>query len=144
MARAGNLPAKKAPPWLDSYDLDTYAGVDAFTKELLKATWTGVLGTRQGVLGTRQAADCLATLRLLLERRLWLPTSGEAFNPEVGKYGRPSPERGAIEEAQRSIEHHTEEERAQLERLLTMAQERASAKDPDKADESEKDDSDQV
>jgi hypothetical protein len=86
-APAGNESAKKSPPWLESYDLDTFAGVDAFTKELLRLTWIGDLGTRQ-------SGDCLAILRLLLERRLWLPSGSEKWNPEIGRYNTPTPEKG--------------------------------------------------
>lgn len=92
MARPNNDSAKKSPPWLESYDLDTFRGVDDFTKELLRLTWTGDLGTRQ-------SGNCLAILRLLLERRLWLPTGGDRLNPEIGRYGRPSPEKGEEQES---------------------------------------------
>jgi hypothetical protein len=87
MARPENESARKSPPWLESYDLDTFKGVDNFTKELLKLSWTGDLGTRQ-------SSNCLGVLRLLLERRLWLPTSSDRLNPEIGRYGQPSPEKG--------------------------------------------------
>lgn len=87
MARPENDSARKSPPWLDKYDLDTFKGVDAFMKELLQQTWTGKLGTRQ-------SANCLAILRLLLERRLWLPSGSDHYNPETGLYNAPNPEKG--------------------------------------------------
>jgi hypothetical protein len=87
MARPENDSAKRSPPWLAEYDLDTFKGVDNFAKELLRLTWVGDLGTRQ-------SGNCLAILRLLLERRLWLPMSSDRLNPELGKYGRASPEKG--------------------------------------------------
>jgi hypothetical protein len=87
MARLENDSARKSSPWLDKYDLDTFKSVDAFMKELLKQTWTGKLGTRQ-------SADCLAILRLLLERRLWLPSGSGHYNPETGRYNTPNPEKG--------------------------------------------------
>ena len=59
-ARPGNENAKKKLAWLDSYDLSTSAGLDAFLQELVKKTWTGELGTR--------AAGALnGSLRILLE-----------------------------------------------------------------------------
>ena len=62
VARPGNDSARKTLPWLDCYGSDTYAGVDAFAIELLKATWTGALGRQQ-------SADCLVILGLVMERR---------------------------------------------------------------------------
>ena len=59
-ARPGNENAKKKLAWLDSYDLASSAGLDAFLQELVKKTWTGELGTR--------AAGALnGSLRILLE-----------------------------------------------------------------------------
>jgi hypothetical protein len=86
-APEGNESAKKRLPWLDNYDLDTFAGVDAFTKELLKKTFTGELGTRQ-------SADCLAILHLLLERRFWLPSGCDKWSPETHKFNDPWPGQG--------------------------------------------------
>lgn len=55
-----NLNAMKSLPWLDSYDLSTPEGIDSFLQELIKATWTGQLGSRSG--------GCLnGSLRILLE-----------------------------------------------------------------------------
>jgi hypothetical protein len=67
--------------------LDTFSGVDDFMKELLRLTWVGDLGTRQ-------SANCLGILRLLLERRLWLPSGSDHYNPETGRYNDPTPEKG--------------------------------------------------
>ena len=56
----GNLNGAKSLPWLESYDLSTPAGIDEFLQQVIKATWTGKLGTR--------AAGALnGSLRLLLE-----------------------------------------------------------------------------
>jgi hypothetical protein len=84
-APLGNDSAKKRLPWLSEYDLDTFQGVDAFTKELLKATWSGRLGSRQ-------SNDCLGILRLLLERRFWLPSGADKWNPETHRFNTPTPE----------------------------------------------------
>jgi predicted TIM-barrel enzyme len=47
-------------PWLESYDLSTPSGIELFLKELVKAGWTGTLGSRSiGALN--------GSLRLLLE-----------------------------------------------------------------------------
>jgi hypothetical protein len=56
----GNRNAVKALEWLDSYDLSTPAGLDAFMQEVVKQVWTGELGTRA-------ASSINGTLRLLLE-----------------------------------------------------------------------------
>lgn len=65
-ARYGNQNAKKALAWLDSYDLSSPEGVDAFLQQVIKCTWTGELGTR--------AAGALnGSLRILLEH-LTLPS----------------------------------------------------------------------
>lgn len=45
-APAGNLNGQKALEWLDSYDLLTPAGIEAFMKDAAKALWTGKLGSR--------------------------------------------------------------------------------------------------
>jgi len=64
-APAGNENAKKTLTWLDSYDLSSPEGVDAFLQEVIRRTWTGELGTR--------AAGALnGSLRILLEH-LTLP-----------------------------------------------------------------------
>lgn len=84
MARPENESAKKSPPWLECYNLDSFSGVDDFMKELLKLTWTGDLGTRQ-------SADCLGILRLLLERRYWLPSGNDKYNPETHRLNDPWP-----------------------------------------------------
>ncbi len=65
-APAGNENARKTLEWLDSYDLSSPEGVDAFLQEVIKRTWTGELGTR--------AAGALnGSLRILLEH-LTLPS----------------------------------------------------------------------
>ena len=56
----GNENAKKTLEWLDSYDLSTPAGLDAFMQEVVRQVWTGELGTRA-------ASSINGTLRLLLE-----------------------------------------------------------------------------
>lgn len=56
----GNENAKKTLTWLDSYDLSTPAGLDAFMQEVVRQVWTGELGTRA-------ASSINGTLRLLLE-----------------------------------------------------------------------------
>jgi len=59
-ARAGNLNGARFLPWLESFDLSTSAGVEGFLRELIKAGWTGTLGSRSiGALN--------GSLRLLLE-----------------------------------------------------------------------------
>ena len=59
-APAGNLNGAKSLPWLDSYDLSTSAGIEGFMCELIKAGWTGTLGSRSiGAIN--------GSLRLLLE-----------------------------------------------------------------------------
>jgi hypothetical protein len=59
-APVGNENAKKSLPWLETYDLTTASGVDAFMQELVRQVWTGKLGTRAG-------STINGTLRLLLE-----------------------------------------------------------------------------
>ena len=56
----GNRNAVKALEWLDSYDLSTPAGLDAFMQEVVRQVW-------RGELGTRAASSINGTLRLLLE-----------------------------------------------------------------------------
>jgi hypothetical protein len=58
--QAGNMNAKKALEWLDSYDLSTPAGLDGFMQEVIRRVW-------RGELGTRAASSINGTLRLLLE-----------------------------------------------------------------------------
>lgn len=57
--------AKKALKWLDTYDLTSPEGVDAFLQEVIKATW-------EARLGTRAAGALNGSLRILLEH-LTLP-----------------------------------------------------------------------
>ena len=45
-ARPGNQNAKKTLAWVESYDLTSRSGVDAFLQEVVKKTWTGELGSR--------------------------------------------------------------------------------------------------
>jgi hypothetical protein len=56
----GNKNAQKSLEWLDSYDLSTPAGLDAFMQEVIRRVWTCELGTRA-------ASSINGTLRLLLE-----------------------------------------------------------------------------
>ena len=64
-APVGNGNAKKSLEWLDSYNLSSPEGVDQFLQQVIRATWTGELGTR--------AAGALnGSLRILLEH-LTLP-----------------------------------------------------------------------
>ncbi|MGA2460182.1 MAG: hypothetical protein ABSF82_02045 [Candidatus Bathyarchaeia archaeon] len=62
-ARPGNQNAKKTLAWVDSFDLSSQEGVRQFLAEVVKATWTGDLGSR--------AAGALnGSLRLLLEHEV--------------------------------------------------------------------------
>lgn len=62
-AREGNENAKKKLMWLEGYDLQSPAGIHRFLAEVIKATWTGELGSR--------AAGALnGTMRLLLENEI--------------------------------------------------------------------------
>jgi len=63
----GNQNALKALPWLEEYDLSTPDGVKKFLAEVVKATWTGQLGTRQ-------ASALNGSIRLMFEH---------GFLPEV-------------------------------------------------------------
>ena len=59
-APLGNQNACKLLLWQDNYDLSSTNGIRDFLSEVVKATWTGALGTR--------AAGALnGSLRLLLE-----------------------------------------------------------------------------
>ena len=58
-----NKNASKRLPWLQSYDLTTPEGVKAFLAEVVKATWTGKLGTRQ-------ASALNGSIRLMFEHGL--------------------------------------------------------------------------
>jgi hypothetical protein len=60
-----NKNAKKAPPWI-SYPLDLRENLDRFITDMIKATWTGRLGTRQ-------ASTINAATKLLLDFRGWIP-----------------------------------------------------------------------
>lgn len=62
-APRGNGNAKKRLPWLESYDLTSPEGVRGFLQEIVKATWTGELGSRQ-------AGAMNGTVRLLLEHEV--------------------------------------------------------------------------
>jgi hypothetical protein len=65
-ARPGNLNGARSLPWLESYDLGSSDGIASFMRELVKAGWTGTLGSRSiGALN--------GSLRLLLEH-LSLPS----------------------------------------------------------------------
>jgi hypothetical protein len=64
-ARPGNRNAKKAPAWI-SYNLDSRENLDRFITDMIEATWTGKLGTRQ-------ASTINAATKLLLEFRGWIP-----------------------------------------------------------------------
>jgi hypothetical protein len=44
--QAGNRNAAKSLPWLDSYDLSTPDGIEAFLREAIHQIWTGDLGSR--------------------------------------------------------------------------------------------------
>jgi hypothetical protein len=63
-APVANQNARKCLPWL-SYDLSTADGVERFLEQVIRATWTGELGTRQ-------AGALNGSVRLLLEH-LTLP-----------------------------------------------------------------------
>ena len=65
LARPGNKNAKKAPAWI-SYSLDSRENLDHFLTDMIEATWTGRLGTRQ-------ASTINAATKLLLEFRGWIP-----------------------------------------------------------------------
>jgi len=54
----------KSPPW-PGYELDSIANVDRFTRDVIKAIWTGRLGTRQ-------ASAINGSIRLLMELRGWI------------------------------------------------------------------------
>lgn len=58
-----NLNAAKSLPWLESYDLTSPEGVRGFLKEVIRATWTGGLGSRS-------AGAVNGSIRLLLEHEL--------------------------------------------------------------------------
>ena len=73
----GNENAKKTLTWLDSYDLSTPAGLDAFMQEVVKQVW-------RGELGTRAASSINGTLRLLLEH-MTLPSLEKRFEQLEGK-----------------------------------------------------------
>jgi hypothetical protein len=62
-APKGNRNASKRLKWLESYDLSSPEGVRAFLAEVARATWTGVLGSRQ-------ASALNGTVRLLLDNEL--------------------------------------------------------------------------
>jgi len=59
-APKGNLNGQKTLAWLESFDLSTPVGIEAFMVEAAKALWTGRLGSR-----TAGALNGL--LRILLE-----------------------------------------------------------------------------
>lgn len=125
MARPKNQSARKALPWI-GYDLDSSENCDRFIQDLLKATWTGKLGTRQ-------ASTCLAAVRLLLEGRGWIgemESEPEAIDDTTIQ----------ANEIKQFTEHLTEDEQAEMarmikryEELLTIGQERATTEDPNKA-----------
>ena len=59
-APRGNLNGQKTLAWLESFDLSSSAGIESFMRELIKAGWTGTLGSRSiGALN--------GSIRLLLE-----------------------------------------------------------------------------
>jgi hypothetical protein len=55
-----NLNGQRKLAWLSSYDLSTSEGIAEFLRELIKASWTGKIGSR--VSGSLNGS-----LRLLLE-----------------------------------------------------------------------------
>ncbi|MCX6658956.1 MAG: hypothetical protein NTX81_01050, partial [Candidatus Bathyarchaeota archaeon] len=73
LARPGNKNAKKAPAWI-SYSLDTKENLDRFLTDMIKATWTGKLGTRQ-------ASTINAAVKVLLEFRGWIHKEPENQTP---------------------------------------------------------------
>jgi hypothetical protein len=42
----GNMNASKSLPWLDSYNLESVEGIQAFMVEAIRHIWTGQLGSR--------------------------------------------------------------------------------------------------
>jgi hypothetical protein len=56
----GNRNAVKSLPWLPSYDLRKPEGLRSFLEEVIKAVWTGELGTRA-------AGSLSGSLRLMFE-----------------------------------------------------------------------------
>ena len=55
----------ESPSWI-SYPLDSRENLDQFIRDMIKATWTGRVGTRQ-------ASTINAATKLLLEFRGWIP-----------------------------------------------------------------------
>jgi len=62
-APAGNANAKKRVPWLDSHDLNSPEGAQAFLQEIVKLILTGQIGARQ-------ASPLNGTINLLLQSQV--------------------------------------------------------------------------
>ena len=75
-APAGN--AKKRVPWLDSHDLNSPEGAQAFLQEIVKLILTGQIGARQ-------ASPLNGTINLLLQVKSYRCLRGESRNLRLGR-----------------------------------------------------------